>query len=448
MADHRDRDFLRRRGAPNHHARNYPNGLLPVHSHGETLRDHLGLEVFAMSRDSADDVAKIAMNSYTYLRLGVVGVLSGLAIAVAWQMHVSGCAQKSISAYYYTPVRSVFVGALLAIALALVALSSRNTVEEAFLNLAGLFAPVVAFAPTQVANLCSVKAGTKSETTLVDSAHPAINNNMIAYFAVVIIACLFLTFLKRLEQARDAITSTDAEPGQKPRGLRDLLTSINPDPDASDVVFGASYTLAFLTWLAGLLWFIFGRDSFYAHAHMTSAILLFTCLIVVVFANAFAQLGHNDTGEEDPAAFLRNLPGRIAGCITETFYGLLGALMVAAALIIYAIGKFADLDHTILLIETSLILLFIFFWGYQTYELAFTAPGASPAATQTTASTRRKAPDPPEQVADDQAVRSRAPRHASAPRGLPQPPHPAASTLDPAHSPDHLDSSSPSSPSS
>ena len=64
--------------------------------------------------DPEQDVAT-AQWTYQYLRFSVLAVVLGLfiAIAIEWAQS-SGCLQRSISAYYYTPVGAVFVGAVVA----------------------------------------------------------------------------------------------------------------------------------------------------------------------------------------------------------------------------------------------------------------------------------------------------------------------------------------------
>lgn len=54
----------------------------------------------------------------------------------------------SINAYYYTPVRGMFAGALLGIGVCLVCIRGSTTVEDVLLNAAGMLAPVVALIPT------------------------------------------------------------------------------------------------------------------------------------------------------------------------------------------------------------------------------------------------------------------------------------------------------------
>ena len=60
----------------------------------------------------------------------------------------------SISAYYYTPVRAIFVGAMLAVALALIAYKGKRPGEDICLNFAGMLAPIVAVAPTTDVGRC------------------------------------------------------------------------------------------------------------------------------------------------------------------------------------------------------------------------------------------------------------------------------------------------------
>ena len=59
------------------------------------------------------------------------------------------CQQTSISAYFYTPVRAVFITALGALGACLIIYRGNSITENIVLNLAGLAAIVVAFVPTQ-----------------------------------------------------------------------------------------------------------------------------------------------------------------------------------------------------------------------------------------------------------------------------------------------------------
>lgn len=96
-----------------------------------------------------------AQKTYRYLRIGLIGCGVLLAASVLYEAGANGwsCFQTSISGYYYTPVRAVFVGALLAIGLALIVIKAE-TWEDLWLNLAGMMAPVVALVPTRNLGAC------------------------------------------------------------------------------------------------------------------------------------------------------------------------------------------------------------------------------------------------------------------------------------------------------
>src|SRR5262245_35426474 len=95
-----------------------------------------------------------AIKTYRYLRLGMVAMVVLLSVSVAIERSKVECWQTSISAYYYTPVRAVLVGALVAVGLGLIVIKGSTWFEDATLNIAGMFAPVVAFAPTSDAGSC------------------------------------------------------------------------------------------------------------------------------------------------------------------------------------------------------------------------------------------------------------------------------------------------------
>src|SRR5262245_39332576 len=117
-----------------------------------------------------------AVKTYRYLRLSiVVVVLSLMASVLIERAHVS-CWNESISAYFYTPVQLMFVGALIAIGVSLVAIKGCTDGEDVLLNLAGVLAPIVAFVPTSPpANACS------SVAVVAGDPKPYIDNNVLAF---------------------------------------------------------------------------------------------------------------------------------------------------------------------------------------------------------------------------------------------------------------------------
>jgi putative Mn2+ efflux pump MntP len=98
----------------------------------------------------SEDVRK----TYRYLRMGMIGAVVLLAVSIGIERSKVPCLQTSLSAYYYTPVRAIFVGSLVAIGLALIVYKGRSDWEDFFLNIAGVLAPVVAVAPTTDVGRC------------------------------------------------------------------------------------------------------------------------------------------------------------------------------------------------------------------------------------------------------------------------------------------------------
>ena len=87
--------------------------------------------------------------SYRYLRIALVGVVVIIIAAVVIESSISGTWLPSISHYYYTPARNVFVGALVAASVALLVLSGTDA-EGAWLDVAATFAPLIALIPVAV----------------------------------------------------------------------------------------------------------------------------------------------------------------------------------------------------------------------------------------------------------------------------------------------------------
>lgn len=104
-----------------------------------------------------DDAATTAQKTHRYLRLSLVFVVFALLASVAiqtvvasWEPFALGWNMlPSLSHYFYTPARNVFVAALVAASLALLALSGRNR-ATILLDIAAVFAPLIALVPTGI----------------------------------------------------------------------------------------------------------------------------------------------------------------------------------------------------------------------------------------------------------------------------------------------------------
>lgn len=95
---------------------------------------------------------KYEIHTYSYLALrravGWVGVLLPFVLMLANTILFGGAfPEKSISLYYHTPVRDLFVGGLCAVALFLFFYAGYNKWDNITANMAGLFAVLVAWFP-------------------------------------------------------------------------------------------------------------------------------------------------------------------------------------------------------------------------------------------------------------------------------------------------------------
>ena len=273
------------------------------------------------------ELVPFAIKSYRYLRLSIVVVVAALLASVLLEVVSAGCWQESISAYYYTPTHSVFVGGLVAIGVALIAVKGSTDLEDALLNVSGVLAPVVAFVPTSPPQSTDVCAATGFTS---DDAKALIDNNVLA-FAIGGLVAIILTFcIGRFVKPSGEGTPDprEAEPRPNPKPLR----------------IGLAISVALL--VAGLAWYFGFRDSFLDHAHGGAAGVMFGIVAIVMMINAIT-------------ARYRYRP----------YYWVLFAAMVLGV-VVALVGKAIDGDwrHPILVLEVCELVPFAVFWVLQTVE--------------------------------------------------------------------------------
>jgi hypothetical protein len=258
-----------------------------------------------------------AITTWRYLRLAMVVLLLGLGVSIAyehWQV-LGGCVQPSISAYYYTPARGYFAGALISIGVCLFCLKGNTEREDVLLNLAGMLAPFVALVPTPDQGSCA---------TLLVKTHDrdvSVANNVRALLAVELIALVLLAVSARRAHERASRTSR------------------------------VGYGVAVVVLVAAGLVFYLDRHAFVQGAHTTAASLMFACIVAVACSNA---LGYR---QRPDAPWRRNPYWTIAGA------------MLASLIVVFPIKWTTHWDHWLLVLEGLLIGLFALFWGIQTKEL-------------------------------------------------------------------------------
>jgi len=199
-----------------------------------------------------------AVRSYRYLRLSIVVVVASLLVSLVIERTKVDCWQGSISAYYYTPVQAMFVGALLVIGVSFIVIKGREW-EDELLNLAGVFAATVAFVPTSPPPARS-KGGCSSIELVARDAEPFIDNNVLA-FAIGGALALLLAY------------------AVAPR-RRDLRIGELENQARLGLLVGA------LILLGGLGWYFGDRGSFLDKAHGVAAGLMFVAIAAVILVNA------------------------------------------------------------------------------------------------------------------------------------------------------------------
>jgi len=266
-----------------------------------------------------------SIKSYRYLRMAMIAmiVLLGASLVIEWSKTDPHCLQTSISAYYYTPVRAIFVGSLITIGVCMVVLKGNTEPEDILLNVAGILAPGVALVPTPGRGTCH------SVPVATGDAAANVANNMLALFVVgapcLVVAAIFI--------------------------IRDRLA--NPDRWTPMYVVGLG--VAAVIFGGGMAWFFADRSGFIGHAHYAAAIVMFVCIVAVVLLNA--------------EQFRRKQRKHAAAHSPANRYSVIALAMVIAPFAMFAWRKAFGWDHAVLWIEGTLIVLFAAFWISQTQEL-------------------------------------------------------------------------------
>jgi hypothetical protein len=282
------------------------------------------------------------ISSYRYLRLSIVVLVVTLGMSLLIERSKAVCMQGSISAYYYTPVHSVFVGALVAMGVVMVALKGRDPVEDLFFNLAGVLAPVVAFVPTgRPSTICS-RAG---DGVTIDST-ALVSNNMPALLVGAAIAI---------------VVAYGIAQGQGKVRVQEQVKKV-PRSTALGIVLSA------LLLGAGVGWYLLDVDTFAKHAHAVAAVSMFTAIWCAVLLNAgwpdgairrvYGLLGV----DLPPPAGPRQLSYR-------RWYRGLSLFMAGAAVAVGITLAFGwDWDSRVFWLEAAEISPFALFWLLQTFE--------------------------------------------------------------------------------
>lgn len=252
----------------------------------------------------------------------------GIAIVRHWaltDLHFQG----SISAYFYTPIRPVFVGVLFACGIGLVAYSSSDIVENMLLNLSGVMAFFVATIPTP--------------PDKDDLAGALAASDSMDYGATAVIITSVLAYLMQVGVSRRWLPSALA-------GAPGAAEETSPDqrrPTRVARVVAIVTMATVIVFTVALVTKYDGRQKL----HYVAAILLFAGMAVVAILNA-RRAGHRRH---------------------QMAYGIAATGMVAIT-ILAAIAHFAPSGSLVKCIslfysEAGLIASFMLHWITQSLEL-------------------------------------------------------------------------------
>lgn len=281
------------------------------------------------------DDRRDTLSTYRHLRLGMALLLALLLVAVGLRaLSAPGpgiCFEGSISAYYFTSARAVFVAALCALGTCLIVYRGNTDAEDVALNASGALAFVVAFVPTGAPATTGVTCSA-SNVPSAGQIEEAVTNNVVALLLVGAVGLVVAGVL-----AVRAARAAGGPPGTGRGPLRALGGS------AATLAVAAG---AYAAWPAG----------FRAHAHSVAAVATFVGILVVVGLNAFGANRACTAGTE-PTRY-RNAYVAVAAAMVST-----GVVIGGAHLLV------SGWRHGVLLIEATLLVEFLLFWLVQTAEL-------------------------------------------------------------------------------
>jgi hypothetical protein len=150
----------------------------------------------APKHNDKNDLLKHILGTYFWSRVGtaVIGILFPLILWLIGLL-VGVELQGSISAYYHTPMRNVFVGILFAVGASLYFYRGYNMLENILLNIAGIFALCIALLPT------SAVTELKCDTFTAPYWHGIF---AILFFVLIACVCIFdpSKTLKKIDEPR------------------------------------------------------------------------------------------------------------------------------------------------------------------------------------------------------------------------------------------------------
>ncbi|MGO0578046.1 hypothetical protein [Ornithinimicrobium panacihumi] len=297
--------------------------------------------------------------TYDNLRWLLVLLPAFLFLVTTLTAVLEGGLETSISAYYGGPVRDVFVGVLIAVAVCLVAYQGSTVLEDYNLNGAGFYAAFVALVPTGLEGiLADLREGLVLSPDGVTPEQYVWSLRISLTLVLVLCAGLLVHELRTTERMRRLV-----------RGNRLNLAF---------VAATGGTLMAFLALSMWQLWTppagevtleglrIAGRQ---VRIHDLAAIFLISALVVAVASHAWPQL----TARQESRRV------RPLDMAVRRRYQVIVGLMLVGPLVAWGLARVFAPGHLVIFLEWWEILLFCAFWALETRRIV-RARATSPAA--------------------------------------------------------------------
>ncbi|EWS99946.1 hypothetical protein N865_19725 [Intrasporangium oryzae NRRL B-24470] len=285
--------------------------------------------------------ADVALLTYRYVRMILVLPAAFLLIATVLEAISRGGFRESISDYYQGPVRDVFVGALMASGVVMVAYKGRSKLEDYALNFAGFNAFFVALVPNNFTKVLNTPTTQSLGSDEVITRAQMLTNLHLVLYALLAAAALFV-FLDWRFMQWGAFKTEDA-------------------PHLAVVLIWISWVteVAFLVVIVGGV--LVGREtlfglSIFGMLHFVAAGLLIGNLSFAVASRAFPD--RLRTAVERRAATQNQ---RWALLSYQAIVALMWVGLLAGGLCIYL-----NVHYAVISVEYFEIVMFVIFWTLAT----------------------------------------------------------------------------------
>ncbi|MFV0374099.1 hypothetical protein [Microbacterium sp.] len=254
----------------------------------------------------------VAQRTHSWLRLSLVGAIGVILLAVTVESIRLGEVLPSLSQYYYSPARNIFVGALIAASVALLALSGRN-IESVLLDLAAPLAALTALVPTRTVPHAVPASGLACPPGMTACVPvqtvPEVDNGVTVFVvAVCVLIVVGITLVLRLPRGEPGGFSARARVAVATTGAALIVAGVvlaarTPTADGQTVLLDRVHFLAAALFLL-MIGAVAVLNAFVRTGQRTAALgeravdiaiagLLLADLIVSVWAIWFAPPGSN-----------------------------------------------------------------------------------------------------------------------------------------------------------